>query len=102
MGIKVELRALAMGVVLLCAAVKAEAQTFIFMTNLSGPAESPPNTSPGTGQGTVVVNTDLNTIRFDMSFSNLVAPTTIAHMHCCTPLPFTGTASPATTVPSFP
>jgi hypothetical protein len=36
------------------------------------------------------------------AFGGLIGTTTIAHIHCCTTLAQTGTASPATTVPSFP
>jgi CHRD domain len=35
------------------------------------------------------------------NFSGLLAPTIMAHIHCCTAVPLTGTAGVATTTPSF-
>src|SRR5207253_2130222 len=42
-----------------------------------------------------------NTMRVEVTFSGLLAPTTASHIHCCTALPGTGTAGVATTVPTF-
>ena len=36
------------------------------------------------------------------TFSGLQGTTTASHIHCCTTVPFTGTAIVATTVPTFP
>jgi hypothetical protein len=73
-----------------------------FHASLSGPAESPPNASPGTGFTTVTLNTLANTLEVAVSFSGLLGTTTASHIHCCTAVPFTGTAMVATTTPTFP
>lgn len=72
-----------------------------FYANLDGPSESPPNASPGTGFALVTFDTVAHTLRVQVSFSGLVAPNTAAHIHCCTAIPFTGTAGVATAVPTF-
>lgn len=72
-----------------------------YSTTLNGAKESPPNSSPGTGTATVLVNDTFNELRLHVDFSGLVAPTTAAHIHCCTAVPQTGNAAVATTVPSF-
>lgn len=63
---------------------------------LSGANEVPPNASPATGEATIVIDGDLLTLT--TSFSGLLAPTTVAHIHCCT----APTGGVATQVPSFP
>jgi hypothetical protein len=75
------------------------AAIFEFGANLSGPSESPPNTSPGTGVAQVFFDTDANTMRVLVSFSGLLGTTTASHIHCCVSAP--GTAIVATTVPTF-
>lgn len=72
-----------------------------YATTLSGANEVPPNTSTGTGTATVDVDTALNTMRVQVDFSGLSAPTTAAHIHCCTTDPQAGNAGVATTVPTF-
>jgi hypothetical protein len=72
-----------------------------FSTILSGAAEAPPNTSPGTGFSQVEIDLAAHTLRVRVNFSGLVAPTTAAHIHACTASPGVGTASVATQVPSF-
>jgi CHRD domain len=79
----------------------SHATTITYTANLTGPGESPPNTSPGTGVATVTTDDVLNTLFVDVSFSGLVAGTTASHIHCCTTVPFTGTAGVATTTPTF-
>jgi hypothetical protein len=88
--------------ILLGFASAAHATVTNYTTTLSGAKEVPPNTSPGTGTATVLVNDVFNEMRLHVNFSGLVAPTTAAHIHCCTAVPLTGTAAVATTVPSFP
>jgi CHRD domain len=73
--------------------ISASLATIItYGANLSGPAESPPNASPGTGSATVITDDVANTLSVDVSFSGLLAGTTASHIHCCTTAPFTGTA----------
>jgi len=37
----------------------------------------------------------------EVSFAGLAGPTTASHIHCCTTVPGTGTATVATTLPTF-
>src|SRR6266496_5423934 len=83
------------------ASQNSRADVLTFVASLSGPAESPPNASPGTGFTTVTLNTIANTMRVQVSFSGLVAGTTASHIHAATPTPFAGTAGVATTTPTF-
>jgi hypothetical protein len=69
---------------------------------MSGPNESPPNTSLGTGSAVVIVDTTMNLLSVSFNFADLTTGTTQAHIHCCTTLPETGTANVATAVPFFP
>ncbi len=56
----------------------------------------------GTGTGTVTIDSVLNTMLIDIQFSGLSGNTTASHIHATTANPFTGTASVATSVPTFP
>ena len=56
-----------------------------FHTALIGANEVPPVASPGSGSVTVTIDDVANTIHIDANFSGLLAPTTAAHIHCCTP-----------------
>lgn len=88
-------------VAVLCATVSAQAAPILFTAELSGPAESPPNASPGTGFARVEFDIVAHTLFVEASFDNLLAPTTAAHIHAPTALPLTGIASVATQTPSF-
>ena len=57
--------------------------------------------SPGTGTATVTINDVTDSMHVTANFSGLLAPTIMAHIHCCTAVPFTGTAGVATQVPTF-
>ena len=87
--------------VALMLAANATAVPIEFVTILSGPKESPPNASPGTGF--VTATFDLATHIFDLhvTFSDLTSPTTAAHIHAPTLAPFSGKAGVATQVPFF-
>jgi len=80
----------------------AQAAVNVYTATLSGPAESPPNASPGTGSATVTIDTVANTMRVQATFSGLTSGTTASHIHAATATPFSGTAGVATTVPNFP
>jgi len=56
-----------------------------FHTDLSGANEVPPTGSPGSGSVAVTVDDVANTINIDATFSGLLFPTAVAHIHCCTP-----------------
>ena len=68
---------------------------------LSGPSESPPNASSGTGFATVDYDNSAHTLLIDVSFFGLTGNTTMAHIHAATAVPLTGTAGVATTLPYF-
>lgn len=72
-----------------------------YTVTLSGPAESPPNASPGTGSGSVTIDTVAQTMQVNVTFSGLTGNTTASHIHCCTAVPGTGTAGVATETPTF-
>ncbi|WP_439537792.1 CHRD domain-containing protein [Methyloversatilis sp.] len=80
----------------------ALAQEVEYFATLSGPAEAPPNESPGTGSVTLTLDLDLRTMTIDASFSGLLGTLTVAHIHCCTALAGEGTAGVATPTPTFP
>lgn len=86
----------------LLVASTAQATITIYTANLSGPNESPPNVSPGTGNAVVTIDDVLNTMHVQVSFSGLTSGTTASHIHAATAAPFTGTAIVATTTPTFP
>jgi hypothetical protein len=56
----------------------------------------------GTGNITVTFDDVANTMRVQTTFSGLSGITTVAHIHCCTLVPGTGTVGVATSVPTFP
>jgi hypothetical protein len=79
-------------------ATPAFAQTYRAVA--SGPAESPPNGSPGNSLVTIDLGT--SNLMVDMPFRDLVGATTDAHIHCCTTDAFTGTAAIAMPFDDFP
>src|SRR5687767_7810527 len=78
----------------------AKADQFAFTATLTGSQEVPPTGSPGIGTALVTIDTVTNQLTVNVAFAGLLSPTTVAHIHCCAGP--TGTAIPATTVPSFP
>jgi hypothetical protein len=74
----------------------------VFVTTMSGPAESPPVASPGIGTAVIELDTAAHTMHVSATFSGLLAPTTVAHIHCCTAVPGAGNVGVATTTPTFP
>ena len=77
----------------------ASAHTFTFSTIMNGLNENPPNGSLGTGTATVIVDSDLFTMRVIANFSGLTGTTTQAHIHCCVAPP--ANVGVASIVPSF-
>src|SRR5262245_27755525 len=77
------------------------AASITYFALLSGPAESPPNLSPGTGLARVAVDTVAHLMRVQVTFSGLVGNTSASHIHSATAVPGTGTAGVATTTPTF-
>src|SRR6187549_235067 len=79
----------------------ANATVYNYFANLSGPAESPANASPGTGLVYVDYNDAAHTLAINLTFSGLTGTTSASHIHAATALPGTGTAGVATTTPYF-
>jgi hypothetical protein len=86
---------------LFVSSLAAHALTFSYHADLSGPAEAPPNASPGTGSAFVTYDDVAHTLRIQATFSGLIGTTTAAHIHGPTALPFTSTAGVMTQTPSF-
>jgi hypothetical protein len=82
-------------------AAMSSASIIVYTATLDGPSESPPNGSPGTGWSIVTLDTTAITMRVQIQFQDLIGTTTAAHIHAPTAVAFTGTAAPATQVPSF-
>ena len=66
-----------------------------------------PEVTGATGSGFVTVDydSDANTLLINANWSGLSGPTTVAHIHCCTAAPGTGTVGVAftpVTLPNFP
>ncbi|MFO0852387.1 MAG: CHRD domain-containing protein [Gemmataceae bacterium] len=93
---------LALAVVLVGPAATAPAAFQVYVAQLSGPAESPPNASPGIGFAEVDIDPVAHLMRVQVTFSGLIGTTTAAHIHGPTAVPGAGTAGVATTTPTFP
>ena len=66
-----------------------------------------PEAAGATGSGSVLLSFDdaTNLLSIDATFSGLSGITTVAHIHCCTPTPFSaavGVAVTPGTLPAFP
>jgi hypothetical protein len=81
-------------------ATSANSAIIVFSGTFSGAQEFPANASTGTGLVTVTVDDVLNTMTVNAAWANLLAPTTVAHIHCCAGLG--ANAGVATSVPTFP
>jgi len=79
----------------------AHAAGVTYSATLSGPNESPPNASPGTGYVLVVIDAVAHTMEMHATFSGLIGSTSACHIHAATAVAGTGTAGVATTTPSF-
>jgi hypothetical protein len=90
-----------LAIIMVGATQSSYADPVVFVANLSGPAESPPNTSPGTGFARVTYDSVAHTLHVQVTFSGLTSPSTASHIHSATATPGTGTAGVATTVPTF-
>lgn len=93
---------LAMASSMLAASPFARATIITYTANLDGASESPANASPGTGSALVTIDDLAETMTLHVTFADLTAPVSAAHIHCCTASALTGVAIVATTVPAFP
>ena len=91
----------AIAAALLLATGVSSAVPITYVAGLSGAAEAPANASAGTGFATVIYDAATHMLSVAANFSGLTGNTTAAHIHCCTAVPFTGTAGVATQTPSF-
>ncbi len=81
----------------------AHAEAVIYEASLDGQSQSPPNASPGIGNGLVELDAVAHTMRMRVTFSGLMGTTTVCHIHAPTAVPGTGTVGVATpTFPGFP
>ena len=69
------------GLGFLTLAVPAAHATLLFQATLDGTQESSPNSSLGTGFGTVVLNDTADQITVNLTWSGLTAPATASHIH---------------------
>jgi hypothetical protein len=83
-------------------APKVRADVTTYQVTLTGPGESPPNATPGTGFAVITIDINANTLNIvSYTFTGLTSPATASHIQCCTAFPGVGTAGVATQVPSF-
>jgi hypothetical protein len=87
--------------VMLLSVGTAQAAPITFTANLE------PEVTGATGSGfvTVIYDDVARTLSIDTAFSGLSGPTTVAHIHCCTAVPGSGTVGVAVTpgtLPGFP
>ena len=66
--------------VLLCAVSAVSAQTQ-FTATLTGDQETPPVSTPASGTGLAILNQAEDTLNVTLTFQDLVAPQTVAHIH---------------------
>jgi len=69
------------GAALLALTSRVEAATTTFKADLKGPTEVPPNTTSGTGTATVSLDPATREITWNVTFSGLTGPATVAHIH---------------------
>jgi hypothetical protein len=88
----------AAAMVLLIAGAPAQAALISYSSALT------PEVPGATGSGSVQLLFDdvANTLRISASWQGLSGTTTVAHIHCCTPAPSTGTAGVAIVTPTLP
>ena len=79
--------------------VAAKAATLSYHAVLDGATENPSVVTPGTGTARVTIDTLANTMRLQVSFSDLIGTVTMAHIHG--PATFPNTAGVMTTTPYF-
>src|SRR5512133_1697713 len=76
-----KLSTLGIGVLLVTAAAPVHATLYNISANLSGLNEVPPNASPAFGTLTGTLDDVSNQISFLLTYQDLVAPSTAAHLH---------------------
>lgn len=79
----------------------ASALPISYYAALDGPAEAPPNASPGHGSAWVTIDTDVHSLAVHIEFADLLGTTTAAHIHGPTATAGSGTAGVITSLPTF-
>lgn len=90
-----------LGMMLSTAAPTADAAVMVYEFTLAPEAAQ----ATGSGGGTASYDDAARSLALDLSFSGLSGLTTVAHIHCCVPVPGTGTVGVAVapgTLPLFP
>jgi hypothetical protein len=72
-----------------------------FSATLSGAAESPSNSSLGTGTAAIAFDLAAHTLTIHVDFRGLTGVTTASHIHCCTTTPGAANSGVATETPFF-
>jgi len=67
--------------VVVFAAGAANATMFNVSATLTGPGENPPNTTTGTGMVRAMLDTDLKSFSYTVTYSGLTGPAVAAHFH---------------------
>ena len=92
-------------VAFLVSALPLQAAPITFTASLDGPSESPSNASPATGLALVTIDDILHTLRVQVTFADLTAGNTAAHIHVINGPGDANTADTlgpvATTTPTF-
>ena len=78
----------------------AQAVPITYTVVLSGANEVPAVPTTGTGSATITYDAVTHLLGLNITFANLVSPTTASHIHCCAPQPGIN-AGVATTTPTF-
>lgn len=65
----------------LCWATAAQGAIFNYTATIDGLQEVPPVATPGSGSGTFVIDTDANTMSYNIVFGGLIGTETNAHIH---------------------
>lgn len=79
--IRAGLLALAAVAAFVATPTRAAAQIVIFNEAMTGAQQVPPNASPATGSGCLILNQATHTLRYAIGFEGLTAPETAAHIH---------------------
>jgi hypothetical protein len=74
--------------------MNVRAAVITFGATLTGPSETPPVASPGTGTALVTYDSLAHTLQVAVDWAGLVGTTTVSHIHCCVDSP--GTVGVAT------
>lgn len=81
----------------------AQAAPAVYVAQLAGTAEVPPNGSAGSGRAEVQFDAAAHLLLVSADFTGLTGNVTAAHIHCCAgPTANAGVASTTPTFPGFP